>query len=56
MHVLCMVEGFVNKSGDTPVELAVREGKLDVMKYFVLEHKVTVSGEPIPSCCSNFCM
>ena len=34
----------VTKSGDTVLGLAVREGKLDIIKYLVTECSVSVNG------------
>ena len=35
----------VTKSGDTIMELAVREGQLDIIKYLVAECSVNVNGK-----------
>ena len=35
----------VTKSGLTPLGLAVSQGKLDVIKWLIDEHKVDVNGE-----------
>ena len=40
-----MLTGPVTKSGNTPIEVAVHKGKLEVIKYLVTEQGVDMSGK-----------
>ena len=45
VHIHPLTTAPVTKSGDSILVLSVREGKLDVIKYFVSEQGVSVHGE-----------
>ena len=39
------IAGPVNTLGNTPIEVAVQMGKLDVIKYLVAEQEMDINGE-----------
>ena len=45
VHMHTLTTAPVTKSGDSMLVLSVREGKLDVIKYFVSEVSVDIKGE-----------
>ena len=45
VHIHTTTTAPVTKSGDSMLVLSVREGKLDIIKYFVSEQGVDVNGE-----------
>ena len=45
VHIHTLTTAPVTQSGDSMLVLSVREGKLDVIKYFVSEQGVDINGE-----------
>ena len=45
VYIIHILTGLATKSGNTLTEIAVKEGKLDVIKYLAAEQGVTINGE-----------
>ena len=46
-HFNFLITDSVTRSGDTLLGLAVQEGKVEIIKYFVTERGVDVNGKPL---------